>query len=150
MLKEYVDRGSPVRTNGKHLLFGLSRGRACQIVRECAGRAGLGQLISPETGEVRGISPHRLRDAFAVHAVLAFTGGCLTGWGKDPWALARRFGLSKEQVCRYCHESFRVWAGQLGLSADIGPGSEERCRLALQKIQSTASRREEKQLRVEN
>jgi len=69
ILREYIDRGGPVRTNGKQLLFGLSRGRAWQIVRECARRAGLGQLVNPETGEVRGISPHRLRDAFAVHAV---------------------------------------------------------------------------------
>jgi integrase/recombinase XerD len=26
-------------------------------------------LVNPETGETRGISPHRLRDAFAVHAI---------------------------------------------------------------------------------
>jgi len=69
MLKEYVDRGGPVGTKGKQLIFGLSRGRAWQIVRECASRAGLCQLVNPETGEARGISPHRLRDAFAVHAV---------------------------------------------------------------------------------
>jgi len=69
MLGEYIDRGGPVETNGKRLIFGLSRGRAWQIVRECAGRAGQGQLVNPETGEVRGISPHRLRDAFAVMAV---------------------------------------------------------------------------------
>ena len=69
MLREYVDRGGPVRTGGKRLLFGLSRGRAWQVVRDCAGRAGLGQLVNPETGNVRGISPHRLRDAFAVHAI---------------------------------------------------------------------------------
>jgi len=69
MLREYIDHGGPVETDGKQLLFGLSRGRAWQIVRECAVRAGLGQLVNPETGEVRGISPHRLRDAFAVMAV---------------------------------------------------------------------------------
>jgi len=69
MLREYVGRGGPVGTNGKQLLFGLSRGRAWLIVRECAVRAGLGQLVNPETGDVRGISPHRLRDAFAIHAV---------------------------------------------------------------------------------
>jgi len=69
MLREYVNRGGPVRTNSKQLLFGLSRGRAWLIVRECAVKAGLGQLVNPETGDVRGISPHRLRDAFAVHAV---------------------------------------------------------------------------------
>ena len=69
MLREYFDRGGPVRTNGKPILFGLSRGRAWLIIKECAVRAGLGQLFNPETGETRGISPHRLRDAFAVHAV---------------------------------------------------------------------------------
>jgi len=68
-LREYVGRCGPIETDGKQLLFGLSRGRAWQIVRECAVRAGLGQLVNTETGEVRGISPHRLRDAFAVMAV---------------------------------------------------------------------------------
>lgn len=69
MLREYINRGGPVRTNSKQLLFGLSRGRAWLIIRECAVRARLGQLVNPETGEVRGISPHRLRDSFAIHAV---------------------------------------------------------------------------------
>lgn len=69
MLREYIDRDGPVKTNGRRLLFGLSRGRAWLIVRECASKAGLDQLVNPQTGEVRGISPHRLRDAFAVHAV---------------------------------------------------------------------------------
>ncbi|MBA7664616.1 hypothetical protein ES703_72677 [subsurface metagenome] len=58
MLREYIERGGPIETNGKQLLFGLSRGRAWQIIRESASRAGLGQLVNPETGEVRGISPH--------------------------------------------------------------------------------------------
>jgi integrase/recombinase XerD len=69
MLSEYIDRGGLVEVSGKKVLFGLSRGRAWQIVRECADMAGLDQLVNPETGEVRGISPHRLRDSFAVHAV---------------------------------------------------------------------------------
>lgn len=38
-------------------------------MRECARRAGLPNLVNPETGRLRGVSPHRLRDAFAVHAV---------------------------------------------------------------------------------
>ncbi|MDO8491365.1 MAG: tyrosine-type recombinase/integrase [Dehalococcoidia bacterium] len=69
MLKEYVSRGGPVQKNGKKLIFGINRHRAWQIVRECGERAGLPSLVNPETGKVRGISPHRLRDAFAVHAV---------------------------------------------------------------------------------
>jgi integrase/recombinase XerD len=69
MLREYIDRGGPIQTNGKRLLFGLKRSQGSNIVRECADRAGLGPLVNPETGELRGISPHRLRDAFAVHAI---------------------------------------------------------------------------------
>ena len=69
MLREYIDRGGPVSTNGKHLLFGLKRSQASNIVKQCAAKAGLGPLVNPETGELRGISPHRLRDAFAVHAI---------------------------------------------------------------------------------
>ncbi len=69
MLREYIDRGGPVSSNGRKLLFGLSRVQAWSIVRDCAARAGLGCLTNPETGQPRGISPHRLRDAFAVNAV---------------------------------------------------------------------------------
>ncbi|GAI76682.1 unnamed protein product, partial [marine sediment metagenome] len=32
-------------------------------------RAGLPDLVNPETGKVHGVSPHRLRDAFATHAI---------------------------------------------------------------------------------
>jgi len=69
ILKEYIERGGPVMRGGKSLVFGINRHRAWQIVRECADKAGLPRLINPETGKPRGISPHRLRDAFAVHAV---------------------------------------------------------------------------------
>ena len=69
VLKEYVERGGPVAVNGRDLLFGISRTHAWKIVRRCAERAGLGSLVNPETGQLRGISPHRLRDAFAVNAV---------------------------------------------------------------------------------
>jgi len=69
MLKSYSDRGGPVPRNGALLIFGITRQSAWRIVRECAQRAGLGTLFNPETGKVRGVSPHRLRDAFAIHAV---------------------------------------------------------------------------------
>jgi integrase/recombinase XerD len=39
------------------------------VIRECAERAELPDLVNPETGRVHGVSPHKLRDAFAVHAV---------------------------------------------------------------------------------
>jgi integrase/recombinase XerD len=70
MLREFVSRpDGPVKVNGRRLLFGISRGHAWLIVRRCAERAGLGSLVNTETGEVRGISPHRLRDAHAIHAI---------------------------------------------------------------------------------
>jgi integrase/recombinase XerD len=69
MLRDYIRRGGPVRRDGQRLIFGINRHRAWQIVRDCAQRAGLPPLVNPETGRKRGISPHRLRDAFAVHAV---------------------------------------------------------------------------------
>jgi len=69
MLKGYISRGGPVLREGKRLIFGINRHRAWQIVRECAERARLPKIINPETGRIHGVSPHRLRDAFAVHAV---------------------------------------------------------------------------------
>lgn len=69
MLKAYIRRGGPVNQEGKMLIFGINRHRAWQIVKECAERAGLPKLVNPETGKVHSVSPHRLRDAFAVYAV---------------------------------------------------------------------------------
>ncbi len=69
MLKEYVERGGPVIKEGKTLIFGINRHRAWQIVKECGEKAGLPELINPETGKIHSASPHKLRDAFAVHAM---------------------------------------------------------------------------------
>jgi len=69
MLKDYIRRGGPVFQKGKMLIFGINRHRAWQVVRECAERAGLPDLVNPETGKVHGVSPHRLRDTFAVYAM---------------------------------------------------------------------------------
>jgi len=69
MLKDYIKRGGPVQRGEKRLLFGINRHRAWQIVKACGERAGLPGLVNPETGKSHNVSPHRLRDAFAVHAV---------------------------------------------------------------------------------
>ena len=69
MLRDYIQRGGPVPREGKRLIFGINRHRGWQIIRECAQRAGLPRLINSETGKMHNVSPHRLRDAFAVHAV---------------------------------------------------------------------------------
>jgi len=69
LLEDYIKRGGPVSRNNKMFIFGINRHRAWQIIKECAGRAGLPRLVNPETGKVHNVSPHRLRDAFAVNAV---------------------------------------------------------------------------------
>jgi len=69
MLKDYIDKGGPVSVNGKQLLFGIGRSQAWKIVSELGHKARLGELVNPETGKVRGVSPHRLRDAFATMAM---------------------------------------------------------------------------------
>lgn len=69
MLRDYIIRGGPITQGDKKVLFGINRSRAWQVVRDCAGRAGLPDLVNPETGRVHGVSSHRLRDAFAVMAV---------------------------------------------------------------------------------
>jgi integrase/recombinase XerD len=69
MLRDYISRGGPIFRKGKTLIFDINRHRGWQIVRQCADMSELPDLINPDTGRKRGISPHRLRDAFAVHAM---------------------------------------------------------------------------------
>jgi len=69
MIRSYIEQGGPVSSDGKQLLFGIGRNRAWEIIRDCARRAGLGDLVNPETGGKRHVSPHRLRDSFAIMAV---------------------------------------------------------------------------------
>jgi integrase/recombinase XerD len=69
LLKEYVRRGGPVKRDGEQFVFGINRHRAYQIIRACADKAGLPMLKNPETGQIHNVSPHRLRDAFAVRAM---------------------------------------------------------------------------------
>jgi len=69
MLRDYIERGGPVTRQGKQLLFAINRHRAWQIIRDCSNKAGLPVLINPESGKTHGVSPHRLRDSFAVHAM---------------------------------------------------------------------------------
>jgi integrase/recombinase XerD len=69
MLHGYIERGGPVKHGDKKLVFGINRHRAWQIVKECAEKAGLPKLINSESGRVHNVSPHRLRDAFAIRAM---------------------------------------------------------------------------------
>jgi integrase/recombinase XerD len=69
MLQKFIELGGPVVKTGKRLIFGINRHRAWQIVKQCAEKAELPNLVNHETGKVHNVSPHRLRDAFAVNAV---------------------------------------------------------------------------------
>jgi len=69
MLEDFIKRGGLVNQNGKRRIFGINRHRAWQVVTACAERASLPKLVNPDTGKIHNVSPHRLRDAFAVHAV---------------------------------------------------------------------------------
>lgn len=67
MLQDYVAPQASGSDNER--IFKFNRHRAWQIVRDCGRRAQLPELRNPETGRRRGISPHRLRDAFSVRAM---------------------------------------------------------------------------------
>ena len=69
LIREYIERGGPVTKNGRQLLFDIGRQWAWEIFQDLAQKAGLPKLINPETGKVHHVSPHKLRDAFAIHAV---------------------------------------------------------------------------------
>jgi len=57
------------RDKTQGLIFKIGRMQAQKVVKDCARKAGVEELVNPETGKERGISPHRLRDAFAIMAV---------------------------------------------------------------------------------
>jgi len=69
MLGEYMEVNKPGTSTALVRIFSINRHRAWQVIRDCARRAGLPDLVNPETGRPRSISPHRLRDAFCVHAM---------------------------------------------------------------------------------
>ena len=69
MLENFINKGGPVKHGDKNLFFPFNRHRGWQIICECAQRADLPKLVNPETGKVHGVSPHKLRDAFAINAV---------------------------------------------------------------------------------
>jgi integrase/recombinase XerD len=69
MLQEFIERGVTVKKGDRQMIFGITSNRAWQVVREAAEKAGMPHLIDAKTGRIMNISPHRLRDAFAVHAM---------------------------------------------------------------------------------
>lgn len=67
-------------------------------------------------------------------AELVFSKGCLGGFGKDQWAMAKSLGLGKGHVCRYCRQAFRVWAKQLGIDACPEPKLHNICVMSAKRL----------------
>ena len=89
-----------------------------------------GEYLLKEADAFRTLYPEVVFDVVKTgekEARLVFKSGCLGGWGKDQWAMARSLGLGKGHVCRYCRQAFRVWSRQLGLSACPEPRVDGTC-----------------------
>jgi len=69
ILEDFINRGGPIKIGDKTFIFGISRHRAWQVVKKYAEQAGLPRLMNAETGKVHNVTPHKLRDAFAVNAM---------------------------------------------------------------------------------
>ncbi len=70
---------------------------------------------------------YELGDLGDQEATLVFTRGCLGGWGKNQWRVAKSLGLGKGHVCRYCRQAFRSWSSQLGLESLPEPQPDGTC-----------------------
>jgi integrase/recombinase XerD len=121
-LKEYVERGGPVLRNGKRLIFGINRHRAWQVVKECAEQGGLPKLINAESGKIHNVSPHRLRDAFAVHAVKLNDSG--DGFRLLQEHLGHTSFNTTAKYRKVAGEELKVWYDRLWSKEVNGNGSQ--------------------------
>ena len=118
MVEEYINRGGPVTKHGKRVLFGITRNRAWAIVRDCADRAGLPRLVNPETGKVHNVSPHKLRDAFAVHALQVDDSG--VGQRMLQEALGHRSFDTTARYRKVSGRELKEWHGKLWQKKEDG------------------------------
>jgi len=65
LLREFIEGDPLILRDGGGLIFRIGRIQAWRVIHNLASKAGVGPLVSPDTGKLRGISPHRLRDAHA-------------------------------------------------------------------------------------
>lgn len=65
MLREYLAK----RNTKSDRVIPLTRQQVLYIVREAAEEVGIGKLLNPVTGKYHYVTPHRLRDSFAVYAL---------------------------------------------------------------------------------
>lgn len=69
LIQAFAAGAKLVTVDGRTPLFNIKRIRAWQIFVEAAMRAGLPQILNPDSGITHNVSPHKLRDAFAVQAI---------------------------------------------------------------------------------
>jgi integrase/recombinase XerD len=70
MLKYYIEKtDGPVMIRGKRMLFGIGRCQAWKLVTYYARKAGLPEIRNAGSGKLYHVSPHKLRDAFAINAI---------------------------------------------------------------------------------
>lgn len=108
--REYLVAIGPVER-----VFPIARNTAWRIVKDSATRAGIAGLVNPETGRPRGVSPHRLRDAFAVHALKTDNCGegmrLLQEWlGHTRFDTTARYRKVSGQELRQWHE--KLWRAE--------------------------------------
>ncbi len=97
---------------------------------------GAGEYLEKEAEAFRTLCPEVKFDITKGNhedAEIIFKSGCLGGWGKDQWAMAKSLGLGKGHVCRYCRQAFRMWSKQLGLEACPEPKVGDICVLSVKK-----------------
>ncbi len=69
LLAEYIKEGGPLYRQPGTKLFPICRMRAWQIIHKAARAAGIRGILNAQTGKIKGVSPHRFRDAFAVRVL---------------------------------------------------------------------------------
>lgn len=126
------------------LAFAIKHGHAPEeYAREIWGRGALGfmgknnpKALEYLLKEARALSNFypwvklSVRKVAASRAEMTIFDGCLAGWGEDRWAVARGLGLTRDEVCRYCNEAFRVWGEQLGLAVSLEAQPDDTCVLS--------------------
>jgi integrase/recombinase XerD len=65
LLREFFESDDLIQKDGGGLILRIGRTQAWRVIHDLAKKAKIGPLVNPNTGELRGISPHRLRDAHA-------------------------------------------------------------------------------------
>lgn len=62
-------------------------------------------------------------------AQMTISNGCWGGFGKKRWGAISYWSLTQDQVCEYCHECYRAWGDQIGLTITTNPQEDGSCQI---------------------